>query len=68
MVESSECWLLIGREVPQKIFKGGTLTILIERIRFGLRDAPGGIRFGLSDAPAGIRSGLSDAPDGIRSG
>ena len=28
MVESLKCWLLIGREVSQKIFKGGTLTIL----------------------------------------
>ena len=28
LVESSECWLLIGREVPPKIFKGGTLMIL----------------------------------------
>ena len=29
MAESLKCWLLIGREVPQKIVKGGTLTILI---------------------------------------
>ena len=28
MVHCSECWLLIGREVPLKFFKGGTLTIL----------------------------------------
>ena len=28
MVESSECWLLIGREVPPEVPKGGTLTIL----------------------------------------
>ena len=28
MVESSKCWLLIGRKVPQKFLKGGTLTIL----------------------------------------
>ena len=28
LVECSECWLLIGQEVPRKIFKGGTLMIL----------------------------------------
>ena len=28
LVESSEYWLLIGREAPQKIFKEGTLMIL----------------------------------------
>ena len=28
MVESSESWLLIGREDSPKMFKGGTLTIL----------------------------------------
>ena len=28
LVESSECWLPIGREDSRKIFKGGTLTIL----------------------------------------
>ena len=28
LVESSECWLLIGREVPPEIPKGGTLMIL----------------------------------------